>query len=244
MKTGRRSFRGFLEESSGCRGSSLSSLGICPSTSCLGVTQVSPLTLLTQWGACFLPLTLPDSNPHQPVPLGWPPWQKGDKRMHLWRVRSLSQNPKPPWDHMRQWPRILTSSYRPCFLSPLTAGVLVGVTKQAHGSSVLSHRLEQASSPLSPTHTSPRTAGTSLRHGTSPSGVPPAVPTPTSSPPPLGSSNPGSTSSLLLSKPLSPFKVHFVFHLHDTPKLPLILLRSVACVVYHQHPTCAHELYS
>lgn len=41
MKMGRRSSGGFLEESSGCPGSSLSELGVCPHTSCLRVIQVS-----------------------------------------------------------------------------------------------------------------------------------------------------------------------------------------------------------
>lgn len=111
MKTGGRSFRGFLEGSSRCPGvppPPMPGLGFCPTPRASGSFRCHCLMLLTQWRACFPPLTLPDSNPHQPVPLGWPPWQKGDKRTCLWRVRSLScQDLRPPWGHRSQWPRVL-----------------------------------------------------------------------------------------------------------------------------------------
>lgn len=72
---------------------------------------------------CFPPLTLPDSNPQQPVPLGWAPWQKGDKGR-------FCGEPAPKASLEPQEPTTKGPGLQlPGFLSPLTAGVLVGVTQ-------------------------------------------------------------------------------------------------------------------
>lgn len=87
---------------------------------------------------CFPPLTLPDSNPYQPVPLGWDPWQKGDKGRFCGELEpKASLEPLKP---MTKGPDLQL----PGFLSLLTAGVLVESLNAGSSSSmkqVLSHCL-------------------------------------------------------------------------------------------------------
>lgn len=126
-ENGRR-LGGFLEEASGCPGSSLSWLGVCPTPCASGSFRCHRLTLLTQEGACFPPLTLPDSDPHEPVPLGWPPWQKGGKGPVSGELNPSVRTESSPGPH-EATAEVLTSHHRPGFLSPLTAAVLVEVTQ-------------------------------------------------------------------------------------------------------------------
>lgn len=78
----------------------MSLAGRLPNILCLGVIQLSPCHTLDTVGSLFSP---PHAPFHQPVPLGWPPWQKGDKRMCLWRVsppRSEPEDSLGPWEPM------------------------------------------------------------------------------------------------------------------------------------------------